>query len=65
MEPTKVTVKKAFAYGAGMMMAGQTLDVFVGQSISIERFNQLLEIGAVSLGVDEEFLKQYENREGD
>jgi hypothetical protein len=60
---TTVTVKKAFAYGAGMAKAGQTLTLHVGQHISHERFGALLKIGAISFGVDEEFLKQYENKE--
>lgn len=58
MEPTTVTVKKAFAHGGGMVHAGTTMDIFIGATMTQERFNTLLEIGAITLGVDLEYLKQ-------
>jgi hypothetical protein len=58
MTPTIVTVKKAFAYSGGMATVGTWMELFVGSNITQERFNDLLEIGAITLGKDEEFLNK-------
>jgi hypothetical protein len=58
MTPTIITVKKAFAYSGGMATVGNWMELYIGSNITQERFNDLLEIGAITLGKDEEFLKQ-------
>lgn len=66
---TRVTVKKDFTLMDSDYFAGTWIEMVPGANVTHEIFNQLLETGAIELGVNQEFIdsvaeqKSKENKE--
>ena len=58
MEKCTVTIKKDFYLNGHKCFSGNSMDIYVGSNVTTERFNELLEIGAIELGTNLEFMKQ-------
>lgn len=54
----QVTVKKDFELYGSKYYAGTYITLVTGSNVPNEIFNQLIETGAIELGLNEEFLKE-------
>lgn len=56
--PIKLTIRKDVQIDGKQFYAGSWIEVYPGQNIGETRLQDLLEAGAIELGVNEEFIKQ-------
>lgn len=64
MTPCRVTVKKPFTWNGTKVTEGKWIEVWVGSNMPTERFNELLDVGAITLGIDEKYLAQKGKEDG-